>query len=89
MSDNDDVYLIWSHEHGAWWRDGGHGYTRSLAEAGRTDRAHALHICANAIPATAARHGALPELPVRLADVEMMRDRFRGTYPGTPRESWE
>jgi hypothetical protein len=88
MSD-DETYLIWSHEHGAWWRDGGYGYTRSLAEAGRVDRAHALNICANAIPGTAHELAALPELPVRLADVRMMRDRFRGTYPGLPKEPWE
>ena len=28
-------FLIWSIEHGAWWRPGGMGYTRRLDEAGR------------------------------------------------------
>lgn len=29
-----DTYLVWSHEHGAWWRPGGHGYTTHLSDAG-------------------------------------------------------
>ena len=28
-------WLIWSEEHGAWWRPGHAGYTRSMREAGR------------------------------------------------------
>lgn len=28
-------YLIWSEEHGAWWRPARCGYTRSMKEAGR------------------------------------------------------
>ena len=28
-------FLIWSEEHGAWWRPGRAGYTRSIREAGR------------------------------------------------------
>lgn len=28
-------YLIWSHEHDAWWRPGGWGYTTNVDEAGR------------------------------------------------------
>jgi hypothetical protein len=63
-------YLIWSHEHGRWWLPGGRGYTTNLAEAGRYSRVRALTICARAIPGTAERLGALPELPVRLADLE-------------------
>ncbi len=29
------TYLIWSNEHGAWWRPGCHGYTLDIREAGR------------------------------------------------------
>ena len=28
-------YLIWSHEHEAWWRPGALGYTTEITEAGR------------------------------------------------------
>lgn len=79
-------YLIWSHEHGAWWT-AGHGYARRLSEAGRYARTEAMRICANAIPGTANRIGALPELPVRLEDVMLLRDGYRGAAMGT--EIWD
>lgn len=28
-------WLVWSEEHGAWWKPGRRGYTRSIREAGR------------------------------------------------------
>lgn len=64
-----DAYLIWSHEHYAWWGPQGDGYTRELEEAGRYQRERALLICANAIPGTMQRLGTFPEIPVREADV--------------------
>jgi hypothetical protein len=76
-----EEYLIWSHEHGAWWGPGRCGYVRSLAAAGRYSHAEALDICARSIPGTSTQLGALPELPVRLADVVVMvatyDERFR------------
>lgn len=27
-------YLVWSEEHGAWWRANKYGYTREILEAG-------------------------------------------------------
>ncbi len=87
--DETDAYLVWSHEHGKWWGPGGRGYVRSLARAGRYTRASALVICATAVPGTANRLGALPELPVRLADVmDMLRQSDGAAYePGAA--SWE
>lgn len=64
-----EVYLIWSHEHGLWWGPGGNGYVRSMSKAGQYTREAALLICMKAMPGTARRMGTLPELPVRLADV--------------------
>jgi hypothetical protein len=64
-----DAYLIWSNEHRAWWRAGGHGYSKGLEGAGRYTRARALEICRDAL-GTAAHLGAIAEIPVRHADVK-------------------
>jgi hypothetical protein len=42
------LYVIWSEEHGAWWRGGGWGYTRSLIDAGLFSEADARKIAENA-----------------------------------------
>lgn len=60
-------YLIWSHEHAAWWGPDRCGYFRDVARAGRYSRTEALTICA------AARGGWRPgdapnEHPVLEAD---------------------
>lgn len=89
MLDETTDYLIWSHEHGAWWGPGLTGYVKSLFAAGRYTRADALRICTKAIPGTADRTGVLPELPVRLADVLLMRDRHIQATTSRDRESWE
>lgn len=82
-------YLVWSNEHKAWWRAGHAGYTYHLSQAGRYTRAEALSICSHAIPGTAGRLYALPELPVRLSDAFEMQRRFRANYPDAPIEGWE
>jgi len=83
-----DVYLVWSAEHEAWWGPGGCGYVRRIAEAGRYSHEQALTICTNAIPGTSTRIGALPELPVRLADLNTMIERYQGTFPHRTVEPW-
>ncbi len=35
-------YVIWSHEHVAWWRPDNLGYTTNLAEAGRYTAVEAM-----------------------------------------------
>ena len=89
MGGTKGAYLIWSHEHDGWWSEGGWGYTRSMAAAARYSRAKALEICERAIPGTAARMDALPELPVREEDARVLAERFRATYPSVPPEAWE
>jgi len=84
-----DQYLIWSHEHGAWWGPARQGYQVRLSEAGRYSHEEALRICAEAIPGDAARAGALQELPVREADVLAMRVRYRTRFPNLSIEAWE
>ena len=87
-----DAYLVWSHEHGAWWAPGWQGYTKRLHEAGAFSHAEALAICRAAVP-QAMHHGALCELPVRLADVLLMLRHADGTEyeRGVPRglQPWE
>jgi hypothetical protein len=85
----DDVYLIWSHEHRAWWGPGECGYVASIGAAGRYSRAKALMICIQAVPGTAAQLGALPELPVREADLLELHKIYRSLLPALPPEPWE
>ena len=72
---SDDGYLVWSNEHGKWWRAQSMGYTRDVKDAGVYSREDAIKICRKAIPGTAGRIGMLPEIPVRLSDFEdVVRD---------------
>jgi hypothetical protein len=32
---NEDLFLVWSNQHGMWWRTGKSGYTQVVEEAGR------------------------------------------------------
>lgn len=41
-------YLVWSFEHGRWWRPGERGYTPNFEEAGRYTLEQAQKICAKA-----------------------------------------
>lgn len=66
MSENTDLYLIWSNQHRAWWRHKSAGYTTKVSSAGRYSHEEAIKICAGA-------HGGWnkdipPEIPVRLDD---------------------
>ena len=63
-----DAYLVWSHEHGAWWGPKNCGYFIETARAGRYSREEALEI------SRTARNGWRPgqppsEIPVREIDV--------------------
>jgi hypothetical protein len=65
-----DEYLIWSEEHGAWWRPCSAGYTPSMAKAGRYS-----HKDAQAIVDSANAHGRFCETAVQLT--AEMRGKFR------------
>ena len=41
-------WLVWSNQHGMWWRGGERGYTRYIEEAGRYTHAAAAAIVARA-----------------------------------------
>lgn len=37
-------YLVWSEEHGAWWKGSRWGYTHFMTEAGRFSKTEAFQI---------------------------------------------
>jgi len=41
-------WVIWSEEHGAWWKADSNGYTHSLVQAGRYSEENAKRIEENA-----------------------------------------
>src|SRR5690242_12121938 len=59
-------YLIWSNEHGAWWRPNAAGYTIQLEKAGRYSRSEALKHCAGRDQEPGK---PLPELPIKEDDL--------------------
>ena len=83
----DTLYLIWSHEHSAWWGPDRCGYVQSIAKAGLYPHSEALRLCIEAMPGTSSQLGALPELPVRLADVRAMIEAYDGKFADRP-ERW-
>lgn len=48
---SDDLYLIWSHEHGLWWGPNERGYVESVRAAGRYSRAQVADIVLDHVPA--------------------------------------
>lgn len=42
------MFLIWSWEHRAWWRENGHGYTPDVDDAGEYSYKEAIKICLGA-----------------------------------------
>jgi hypothetical protein len=61
-------YLIWSHEHGAWWKPARRGYTHSHSEAGRYSEAAARQIIADSEPGW--KRGTVPpEMMIRVPKI--------------------
>jgi hypothetical protein len=66
MSYDFGPYVIWSHEHRAWWRPNAMGYTANIQHAGIYNQDAALEIVRNATHDwTHPPH----EIPVRIADL--------------------
>lgn len=55
----DNVWLVWSHEHGGWWKPSDWGYTPRAEEAGRYSYRDALKRCEGV---GTDRHGAPNEV---------------------------
>ncbi len=62
-------YVIWSHEHSAWWNPRSAGYTRSVIQAGIYDRKEALTICHQGRDGWLYQNSVPSEVPVRVADL--------------------
>ena len=60
MNVTNDICLIWSNEHRAWWGPHEHGYVTKLADAGRYSRDLAIAIVEGA---QAGRHAMLDQIP--------------------------
>jgi len=80
-----DLYLVWSHEHSAWWRRGGAGYTKRVSEAGRYSRNDAMQVC---LQASIGSGEVLNELPVKLTDLTELQDRYEAQFRGRDDPSW-
>ncbi|MGE0231744.1 MAG: hypothetical protein AB7O39_03365 [Flavobacteriaceae bacterium] len=68
LREANDRYVIWSHEHSAWWRPESRGYAKAIEDAGVYDRDEALLICHNARDGWHPRE-APTELPIRISDL--------------------
>ena len=74
----DGKYLIWSNEHGAWWRPNSAGYTTFLESAGRYPRDRAIEIAARA------RDGWRPGTPppeIAVAEADVLEQASKATRP--------
>jgi hypothetical protein len=82
------LYLVWSNERMAWWRQNRHGYEKEISQAGRWTREQALAMCFRGAPGTGQKLGYLPDLPVREIDVHGLCELINAQYP-TMRKPWE
>jgi hypothetical protein len=73
-----EFFLVWSHQHSAWWGPGCCGYVTDHTKASRYTRAGALSICRNALPGQWKPGAPFPELPVHEADIAAMLMLERG-----------
>lgn len=64
------TFLIWSTEHGAWWRPGSRGYTNKASEAGRWLHDEAMEICRDA--RNGAKDDYISEIPVPESMIKAM-----------------
>ncbi len=74
------LYLVWSNEHGCWWRPNSCGYTTDRAQAGRYTKAEADDICRHARSHTEGEpppEVAYPEEDVISAEERDARDARR------------
>ncbi len=75
---NKQPYLVWSNEHGMWWRSDRAGYTEHIEDAGVYTRGHAVQIAQNALAGYEIGTPP-PEMAVAVADLPpRLQDLLRG-----------
>lgn len=89
MNNDTKIYLVWSHAKTAWWGPDGRGYVSGISEAGRYSHRDALRICIEAIPGSAKKLSALPDLPIAWEDLQKMRKIYCRDFPHAKPERWE
>lgn len=75
-----EACLVWSNQHGAWWRPKSAGYTRVTKQAGIYTRAEAVRISHKGRDGWCFRKETPDEIVVRLADIP--EDDRPATQPG-------
>ena len=81
MMHSERTFLIWSIEHRAWWGPHRRGYTTELGQAGHYPHDAAIELCCTAAVSCATREGgmlhtSLPDVPVRLSDIQAILTLF-------------
>lgn len=79
-----DEYLIWSHEHGAWWRPNRAGYCLAVKDAGRYSQDEAIRICAHAREGLGDLSTPPNEMPVRVEDLLECQAEFLRVFAPAP-----
>lgn len=73
----EEMYLVWSNEHRAWWRPNSQGYAKSIEDAGVYTREEAMDIARTSRNGWTVDHTP-DEIPVAVADIpERMRSAIR------------
>ncbi|MEV6035994.1 hypothetical protein AB0L65_32905 [Nonomuraea sp. NPDC052116] len=67
------VWLVWSNEHGAWWKPNRRGYTGDIWQAGRYTETEAAEICRKAAYGW---RGGSPPPEVMVSAPENDQDKF-------------
>lgn len=77
----EEMYLVWSNQHRAWWRANSHGYTDNVKSAGRYSRAEAISISFQGRDGWDSPKGVPDELAIAECDVPV----FTASTTGEPK----
>jgi hypothetical protein len=81
------LYLVWSNEIGAWLANPS-GYTDSITRARQFTHDEAVRICTQALTKTVAALSRLPEIPVAVDDLNILRGYYVALAKRLETPSW-